>query len=327
MLLAPGEMVTITTSMSGQVVLYDHQADRVLDERRDHTKYVVKVARCQYQNTTWVATAGWDAKVFLYRLQGDDTCRVRSLGEPVASLSLATNPETTTFIRHPESNALILVITRRDSTSLHYYHCEENDPPTSPPVNLRLLGSQNLAPHSNAWISFSISAVAVSPVDPQLLAVATNAVPHMKLIVMRMLIPPILTPESEAIPSNAPTTQAAQTRQRLAVEDQEDIAIQLNVNTFAPQTPYSTPQVSWRPDGSGVWVNGDDGVIRGLEITTGKICSTLKGGHEAGSKIRSVWAGIVQVEGKREEWVVSGGFDKRLVVWKPSQPEDGNPAA
>lgn len=35
---------TITCGMSGQTVLYDHQQDRVLDERRDHKKYVVKAA-------------------------------------------------------------------------------------------------------------------------------------------------------------------------------------------------------------------------------------------------------------------------------------------
>ena len=85
---------------------------------------------------------------------------------------------------------------------------------------------------------------------------------------------------------------------------------------MAPQTPYSTPQVCWRPDGSGVWVNGDDGVLRGVEAKTGKVVATLREGHEIGSKIRSAWAGMVEVDEKEEEWVVSGGFDRRLVVWK-----------
>lgn len=103
-------------------------------------------------------------------------------------------------------------------------------------------------------------------------------------------------------------------QKQLVVEDQEDAAIQLNVNIFAPQTPYSTPQVSWRPDGSGVWVTAEDGVVRGLDATTGKIYATLKGGHEPGSKIRSLWAGIVDVDGEEEEWVISGAFNKRLTV-------------
>ncbi|KAL8659299.1 MAG: hypothetical protein Q9226_000514 [Calogaya cf. arnoldii] len=313
-----GGTITLTTSMSGQVVLYDHQAKRALDERRDHKKYVVKAAQFQHGHSTWVATAGWDAKIFLYRIRKDvnGTC---SLGDPESSLCLATNPETLTFITHPESKTPVLLVTRRDSTSLHYYHCDHDDTSTSPAVQLRFLGSQNLAPHSNTWISFSPASIALCPTDPQLLAVATSAVPHMKLITVRMLIPAVSSSAAENIAAREPPTQAAQSRQKLVVEDQEDAAIQLNVNTFAPQTPYSTPQVSWRPDGSGVWVNGDDGVLRGLDATTGNICSTLKGGHEPGSKIRSVWAGMVGVDRKEEEWVISGGFDKRLVVWKTGQ--------
>ncbi|KAL8821933.1 MAG: hypothetical protein Q9223_000091 [Gallowayella weberi] len=320
--LSPESKTTITTSMSGQVILYDHQVNRVLGERRDHKKYVVKAAQFRHEDTILVATAGWDAQVYLYRVPGGDTPGTRSLGAPAASLSLATNPETITFIKHSESNTPVLLVTRRDSTLLHYYACEEDSRTSTPPtVNLRLLGSQNLAPHSNAWINFSISAVAVSPKDPQILAVATSAVPHLKLIIVRMLVPPVLPSTFETIAGNRPATQASQARQKLAMEDQEDAAILLNVNTFAPQTPYSTPQVSWRPDGTGVWVNGDDGVIRGFEAGTGKICSTLKEGHEPGSKIRSLWAGMVHVGGKDEEWVISGGFDKRLLIWKPVEDE------
>ncbi len=63
-------------------------------------------------------------------------------------------------------------------------------------------------------------------------------------------------------------------------------------------------------------------MLRGIEAKTGKIIASLKNGHEAGSKIRSVWAGLVNSDGTKEEWVVSGGFDKRLVVWKPEK-EDG----
>lgn len=43
---------TITSGMSGQVVVYDHKKDMVLDERRDHNKYVVKVAICDENEAT-----------------------------------------------------------------------------------------------------------------------------------------------------------------------------------------------------------------------------------------------------------------------------------
>lgn len=127
-------MKTITTGMSGQVVLYDHKVERVLDIRNEHQKYVVRVA-------TWneiVVTAGWDNKVFLYRATDDFS----NLGNPVAALTLSTNPESITFVEHPDSDCPILLVTRRDSTSLYYYS-----------LGLELLGSQNLAPHSNSWIT------------------------------------------------------------------------------------------------------------------------------------------------------------------------------
>ena len=77
-----------------------------------------------------------------------------------------------------------------------------------------------------------------------------------------------------------------------------------------------------------MWVNGDDGAIRGVEASTGKVVCTLLGGHALGSKVRCLWAGRIAAggdeDGEGEEWLVSGGFDQKLIVWKalPStQPE------
>ena len=320
-------LTSVTTSMSGQVILYDHARDRIVEERRDHKKYVVKVTTWEEPHGTWVATAGWDAKVLIYRVRVDVTGQALALGSPVASITLSTNPEAIMFINYQDKNTPILIVTRRDSTSLHYYTIPY--PSTTPdsgnkPAELQLLGRQNLAPHSNAWIAFSPSSIAISPIDPTLLAVATSAVPHMKLIIVRLLLP-FLTELSAT--NTEPATQAAQTQANLAVQDREDAAILIHANTLAPQTPYSTPQVCWRPDGSGVWVNGDDGALRGVEAKTGKIVAILKGGHEVGSKIRSIWVGWVETDGVREEWVVSGGFDRRLVVWKAGCGDVGVDAA
>ena len=307
-----GSLRTVSTSMSGQVVLYDHKDEAVLDERRDHKKYVVKAAAWEASDVTWIATAGWDAKIFLYSIPVSRAC---SLGSPVGFLSLSTNPETVTFIRHPDSEFPILLVTRRDSTLLYFYalpiHNESPDPP-SDPHELQLLGTQNLAPHSSNWVSFSLSAVSLCPTDPTLLAVATSAVPHMRLIVVRLIFPPLKRP---LLPRNEPATQADQAREKLITQDREDAMILIHVNTLAPQTPYSTPQVCWRPDGTGIWVNGDDGVVRGIEAQSGKIVATLKDGHKAGSKIRTLWAGMVNFIGRYQECVLSGGFDKKLIIW------------
>ncbi|PNS21473.1 Transcription initiation factor TFIID subunit 5 [Sphaceloma murrayae] len=297
----------LAASMSGQLTLAENLS-HVLDRRRDHTKYIVKVVTYRLDDdacTILVATAGWDAKIHIYRLTMEQTSNP-AIPEPFSTITLPSNPEALQFLPHPESGDPILIVTRRDSSFLYYYTLD------TPP---RLLGRQNLAPHSNAWVAFTPSAIALSPTDPSLLAIATSAVPHMKLIITRLLIPPIVTPTD--VPS---VSQAAQARAEMLVQDREAAAIQIHCSTLAPQTPYSTPALVWRPDGSGLWVNSDDGVIRGFERTTGKHVVTLAG-HEPGTKVRCLASSFVEVEGRREEWLVSGGFDQKLIVWKPETEE------
>ncbi|KAI4727961.1 WD40 repeat-like protein [Aureobasidium sp. EXF-10728] len=295
----------LTASMSGQLAISNLQGE-VFDKRRDHTKYVVQIAIHESEDATWLATAGWDGKVHVYRL---DTSSTSSpiLPPPLASISLPTNPEALLFIKHPDNNSPVLIVTRRDSTHLFYYSVDSE---------ARLLGKQNLAPHSNAWIAFTPSAIALCPTDSTLIAVATSAIPHMKLLVVRMMVPSLDNDASLASVVPAEETQASQARAALALQDRESAAILIHCTTMAPQTAYSTPALAWRPDGTGIWVNSDDGVIRGIEAKTGKIIATLKG-HEPGSKVRCLSAGWVSLGDEKQEWLISGGFDHKLIAWKP----------
>lgn len=303
------EKYMILASMSGQIVISDLEGN-IIDKRRDHSKYIIDIRIFDDANTPLLATAAWDNKINIYSFPTTDP---PTLGEPTVTINLPSKPESIIFLRHPEAAKPVLLVSRTDSTHLYYYTTEPEP---------RLLGRQNLAPHSIAWVAFTPSALAVCPTDPSLLACATSAVPSMKLLIVRMLIPPW---DSESEPASAPVlrtsllddnpsateTQASQARAALALADKEDAAIQIHCTTLAPQTAYSTPAVAWRPDGSGLWVNGDDGAIRGIEAASGKIVATLKG-HEPGSKVRCLWSGSVG----GEEWLVSGGFDQKLIVWK-----------
>lgn len=308
----------LTSSMSGKLALHNLIEGKIVEERQDHLKYVVKVTCKEYSDIAgaWIATAAWDAKVYVYRAS-HNWGAAPQIGKPVAQIKLPSNPESILFVEHPEISSPVLLISRRDSTFLYYYTLPEDlsDGEDDGPRSLIFLGRQNLAPHSNAWIAFTPSAMALSPRDPSLLAVATSAVPHMKLIIVRLMYPPP-TPMGAAQQPPEYLTQASQAQAELATQDREDAAILIHCTTLAPQTPYSTPALAWRPDGSGIYVNGDDGVVRGLETTTGKIKATLQNGHEAGSKIRCLWAGLAE----EREIIVSGGFDRRLVVWEVEAP-------
>lgn len=306
-------------SMSGKLLLYNTETEQILDARKDHSKYLVKLATWSEGTSSIIASAGWDAKVFLYRLSTDDPSNVR-LGEPIATITLTSIPETLLFIQSPDTSRPILLLTRRDSTFLYYYTVPRSNSHES---QIHLIGRQSLAPHSNAWIAFTPSDVQLCPVDPLLIAVATSSTPHMKLQIVRLLLPPeeeLVGDAADGLDQDA-LTQASQTRANLLLQDKEEAAIIVNINTMAPQTAYSTPRLVWRPDGSGVYVSSDDGVVRGFEATTGKHTATLEA-HDAGSKLRCLWAGSLKIASSEsptefhdEEHLISGGFDQRLILW------------
>lgn len=333
----PGGYV-FSSSMSGQLALHDSQG-RLLDKCRDHLKYAVHVVSGLTRQGKWiVATAGWDQKVHIYApeyelaqnfepnadnsLRDDEPYIPGLLRDPIHTINMPTNPESMVLVQHPDTMDLYLIGSRRDSTFLYYYcitpTAEESSSSRSSEVtySVQETGKQNLAPHSNAWIAFTPSCLAVCPTDPQLLAVATSHLPHMKLIIVRLLFPTATyDPNSNtaAVLDSQQVTPASQARAALALQDREDAAIKLHVSTMAPQTPYSTPQVVWRPSGQGVFINSDDGVIRGVDTQSGKVVATLKA-HEVGSKVRTLFAGWEA--GGKNEILVSGGFDKKVFVWR-----------
>lgn len=318
-ILTIGSQYMMIASMSGKLLLYDTVSDQILDERKDHSKYVVKIASWPDGDSMLVASAGWDSKVFLYRVSiGGGTPRI---GEPLSTLALTSIPETLLFVRSPEKGSPILLVARRDSTFLYYYSV-----PQSNDSAFELLGKQNLAPHSNAWVAFTPADVRICPTDPSIVAVATSSTPHMKILILKLLLPPTRaagiqdTAEAEAA-EPAALTQASQARAELLIADREEAAILVNVSTMAPQTAYSTPRLTWRPDGTGLYVSSDDGVVRGIETNSGKLIANMEA-HEPGSKLRCLWAGILEMcdnessdSTEAREVLISGGFDQRLILW------------
>ncbi|RAR05219.1 hypothetical protein DDE83_007445 [Stemphylium lycopersici] len=310
----------LIASMSGKLILFNTASNTVLEERKDHTKYLVKLSTFPLEGGLMlIASAGWDAKIFLYQL--DVRAEKPRLGDPVATLTLPSIPESTMFVTLPGDETPALVVARRDSTFLHYYAV-----PDAGSSSFTLVGKQNLAPHSNAWVAFTPSDIQICPKNPYLVAVATSSTPHMKLLIVKLLLPPTRSsgPSAEAgVDSDGPVTQASQARAELAVADKEEAAILVNVSTLAPQTSYSTPRLVWRPDGSGVYVSSDDGVVRGIEAKSGKLIASLEA-HEPGSKLRCLWAGHMvrdrapgSDDDSQVEYLISGGFDQKLIVWSP----------
>jgi WD40 repeat protein len=133
----------LIASMSGKLTLFDTANNAVLEERKDHSKYLVKLSTLSNDGSMLVASAGWDAKICFYQLNA--SAENPRLGNPTATLALPSIPETIVFVTLPGDGSPVLLVARRDSTFLYFYAM-----PTAESPAVTLIGRQNLAPHSNA---------------------------------------------------------------------------------------------------------------------------------------------------------------------------------
>ncbi|KAF8003181.1 hypothetical protein HF325_002426 [Metschnikowia pulcherrima] len=118
------------------------------------------------------------------------------------------------------------------------------------------------------------------PDSVPLIAVGTSHEPHMRVIILLM-------------------QNVGQNDKMMILRNQ----ILCNLSTLSPQDKYSDAQIQWRFDGSGVWIIGDDGVIRGLDLVN-KSVVTLHG-HEGRVKCVSFF----------EDKLVSCGTDRNVIEW------------
>jgi hypothetical protein len=313
------------TTISGSLSLYDASKRKTVGQsRKDHTKYAVQVIQAPNKATLtpsiFLATAGWDSKILLYLVSkstNPDEEQILDLQAPVASLTLESLPESMVFSTNPSDGSLYLICCRRDSTHLHYFRVETSN---ADAIQYTLLpaGKQNLAPHANSWNAFTPSSIAACPSEPTLLAVATSSTPYMKALVVRLRFPPLhvnqIPVRSNATVIDDPDEDV---ENEARAQARDVAAVLFHCNTMIGQTQYSMPVIAWRPDGTGIWFAGEEGVIKGID-RTGKIVAELRG-HDASTKVRSLWSGWLELpdQGKKEI-LISGGFDQKLIVWHVS---------
>ncbi|CCX33870.1 WD40-repeat-containing domain protein [Pyronema domesticum] len=242
-------------TMTGLLVVISADTGETLQSVPAHTKYTTRIIH----SAPYLISASYDKTICLHRKS--ESADSPLIGDLVGKLDLPTPPEALCVL--PNNT---LVFSRRDSTSLFYHSLESGLP---------CLSTRNLS--SAVWAGWHPMAIAPHPSNPDLLAVVTSSVPHMKFLLVKT--------------------------------DSEEVIKE--VFTGAPQSAYSTPIVVWRPDASGVWVNADEGVVRGVEVKTAKVVARLQV-CEKGEKVRALWAGVV--DGK--EVLVTGAFDKGLKVWR-----------
>lgn len=271
----------LLSTMTGRLALLDPATGDVVATVRPHEKYATRVV----YSAPFVVSSAYDRTIALHALCTPSDPDAASSAPPsfsecVGRLTLSTPPEALAVVTLPSTGTRAVVFSRRESMALYYHLLEPSLPHHA---------TRSLAGASGVWLGYDHPlAVALHPRDPTRLAVVTSSVPH-----MRLLIVPV---DSDGGGGGGSDGERASNREMF---------------TGAPQTVYSTAALAWRPDASGVWVNADEGIVRGVEVKRGRVAARLAVCAH-GQKVRTLWAGSVDGVG---ELLVTGGFDKALRVW------------
>ncbi|BFZ54544.1 hypothetical protein PYCC9005_001581 [Savitreella phatthalungensis] len=304
-----GEFV-VSGGMDGMVRCMSMVSGAVVGELRSHSRYAHRIA--VHPTGHFLATAGYDKHVHVYRVSA---AAPNPVFDHLGTIEVPTHPDAIAFVGQD------LALTRKRSNYIHRYTLPTLHPHTDNPHNLNANGDD--------WVSFDAADLTVSEVGGRvLMGVSAGTSPGGRFLVVDGRVP---VPEGDELEDRFAQLGRSRGEGKLRQTIRHD----------ALQTPLGVPPIHvWRPDGSGVWCNSDDGRIFGLalrrsdvdeaEMATagrssmregegeglGGVVAVLQGAHA--NAVRTLWSGMVAVgeNGEEEEVMVSGGFDRKVFVWR-----------
>jgi len=211
------------------------------------------------------------------------------------------------------NNQLIIFLTRLDSTQLSIF--------TYQAISSKLielcrisLNDAEFSNHGFTPMSISLSNSNNNNDDDYTniinsntyLAIGTNHIPYMRLIVIKL---PNFDELFQNI-NNFNDDDENSLEQKLISTSIYRGLILGNYNTLSPQDKYSQGIISWRSGNStGIWISGDDGKIRGLNLQNGEIIELNQKHNQRIKCLKSL-----NINGN--EIIITSSIDKKLIYWE-----------
>lgn len=281
----------LSCGMDGLIKLFEfvNGEAKFISETQLHRRIItdLKLWVDENNNDVYIFSIGWDLqlKISIIKDSGIEIISNFKL------LSNATSVSLSEFNSKP-----ILFLTRLDSTQLSLFTFQIS---RLFEISRISLNDAEFSTHGFTPVSISISSKKIA--DTTLIAIGTSHIPYMRLIILTLpdLIP-LISDLYDELPKEQHLTSTPIHRGHILV----------NYNTLAPQDKYSTGVVCWRIDNSGIWISGDDGIIRGIDLKNGEIVKELGKGHDKRIKC------MIIDELNSKEIIISSGIDKHLNYWK-----------
>ncbi|KAH3688084.1 hypothetical protein WICPIJ_000926 [Wickerhamomyces pijperi] len=282
-----------------------------LTNRQLHKRLITDFQYFELEGEGYVVSIGWDSFIKLHKLSftADRTPQI----VPVAQFKLLSNATALQLAFYNDEP--IFIVTRLDSTQLAYFTALQDTNGNQLTLHELIKVSLNdaeFSTHGFTPMSITVNSAQLNDSEPGLVAVSTSHVPYLRVIITK-------TPSFKDLFSKLTSTDtmdSSSNEQQLSTPTIRGHILQ-NYTTTSPQDKFSQSKVLWRLDQSGIWIMGDDGVIRGMECQNGQIVEKLinyednEDDTNGSRRIKNMI--VTNVNGK--EIVVSSGIDKKLNYW------------
>ena len=265
------ENLVFLCGMNGKVTIgklaEDFENFEVLSETQIHQRLVTDMKVITFRGKLHLISIGWDFLVKVHELDGNH--QLTPVGVPYKLANQGSCFDATVY-----HDKLYVLVCKKEITLMDVLCLDKQE------LVLDCRVALNDAEFSASGFTPMSIKIHHQPDSVPLIAVGTSHEPHMRVIILLM-------------------QNVGQNDKLMILRNQ----ILCNLSTLSPQDKYSDAQIQWRFDGSGVWIIGDDGVIRGLDLVN-KSVVTLHG-HEGRIKCVSFF----------EDKLVSCGTDRNVIEW------------
>ncbi|KAI5960210.1 uncharacterized protein KGF55_004933 [Candida pseudojiufengensis] len=270
--------------MSGYLYLKDFNLENVSDETpviQTQSRFTVDAKVIKFEGTNYVVTLAFNNILKLIKI---DDNKFEILDE------LKLDLQGTCFDLTIYQNQIVIVVGKLENTLLDVYTI----------TNFKFKLHYKISINDAEFTTSSFSPRYVTFSNPSnkteipIIAVATSHDPFMRIILVSLIDFESPTPISRN-------------------------QILKNYNTLSPQDKFSQPLISWRYHNnkiSGIWVMGDDGTIRGLDVLENKIIKELKPSNESRGHKTKIKDFIHFIDKDGKENLVTSGIDRQVIEWK-----------
>ncbi|CCG20994.1 hypothetical protein CORT_0A06070 [Candida orthopsilosis Co 90-125] len=261
----------VLLGMSGKLYLLNENFEDI-GTFDTQSRFTVDVKHVNFNGTDYIIVLTWSNMLKLVKLDDDISL--------VTELKL--DQQGTCFDVTTYKNEIVIILGKLENTLLEVFTIQNER--FSPKYKISINDAEfTTSSFSPRFITISHKGNGIP-----LIAVATSHEPYMRIIIISLI--------------DFDSTSIARNQ------------IIKNLNTLSPQDKFSQPLISWKLDSkekeSGIWVMGEDGIIRGLDIVDDKVVVELNQ-HQA--KIKDFTSFI---NNNGDETLITSSIDRQTLEWK-----------